>query len=246
MNEESGRSIGTRVEPLRLSIVVPVLNEATVVSDVLGALQPLRERGHEVIVVDGGSGDGTVDTARPFVDRVLRSPPGRAIQMNAGARAASGDVLLFLHADTVPPANADRFILDGLRRSSRAWGRFDVQLSSGTPKLRLVAFFMNQRSRLTGVATGDQAIFVCRTTFEQVGGFPALALMEDVALSVRLKRDSRPLCLRQRVVTSSRKWEREGIVRTVLLMWRLRLAFFFGADTASLARRYYGRGGQES
>ncbi len=240
MNAEHNTAAENPVEPARLTVIVPVLNEVRGIVSALSCLQTLRARGHEVIVVDGGSSDGTPDAARPFADRVLNSPRGRARQMNTGARAARGDVLLFLHADTALPADADRLIVEAFRRSGRMWGRFDVELSPSTPPLRLVAFLMNLRSRLTGIATGDQAMFVRRVPFERIGGFPALALMEDIALSIRLKRESRPVCLRPRAVTSSRKWEREGIVRTVLLMWRLRLAFFFGADSADLARRYYG------
>jgi rSAM/selenodomain-associated transferase 2 len=224
---------------LRLSIIVPVLDEAAGMVTALGRLQPLRLRGHEVIVVDGGSRDGSPEAARAVADHVIQSPRGRALQMNAGARTAKGDVLLFLHADTILPADADHLIIEGLDGSGRAWGRFDVRLSGEATALRVVAFFMNQRSRLTGIATGDQAIFVRRATFERIGGFPALALMEDIALTRRLRRVSRPLCLREQLVASSRKWEREGVVRTVLLMWRLRLAFFLGADPAELARRYY-------
>ncbi len=229
-----------------MSIVVPVLNEGPMLADLLSSLQPLRARGAEVIVVDGGSHDGSAEAARRFADTVLESPRGRALQMNAGARVASGDVLLFLHADTRLPLHADLLIGAALERSDRVWGRFDVRLSGDRSVLRIVECLMNQRSRLTGIATGDQAIFVRRATFEKLGGFPTLALMEDVAFTARLKRESRPLCLRERVVASSRKWEREGALRTIWLMWRLRLAFFCGADPSDLARRYYGRDGQQS
>jgi rSAM/selenodomain-associated transferase 2 len=230
---------------LQVSIVVPVLNEGPMLADLLSSLQPLRARGAEVIVVDGGSHDGSAEAARPLADTVLESPRGRALQMNAGARVASGDVLLFLHADTRLPLHADLLIGAALARSDRVWGRFDVRLSGDRSVLRIVECLMNQRSRLTGIATGDQAIFVRRATFEKVGGFPTLALMEDVAFAARLKRESRPLCLRERVVASSRKWEREGALRTIWLMWRLRLAFFCGADPSDLARRYYRRDGQQ-
>lgn len=227
-----------------LSIVVPVLNEAATLPANLAHLQPLRARGAEVIAVDGGSHDGSLEAARPFADSVLASPRGRAAQMNAGARVASGTVLLFLHADTRLPPDADGLIAAALEHGGSVWGRFDIRLSGNAPLLRVVEFCMNLRSRLTGIATGDQAIFVTRTAFEKVGGFPALALMEDIAFSARLKRESRPLCLRARVVASSRRWERAGAVRTILLMWRLRLAFFLGADPSELARRYYSRDGQ--
>jgi rSAM/selenodomain-associated transferase 2 len=191
-----------------------------------------------VIVVDGGSSDGTRASAAPLADRVLAAPRGRASQMNAGAAAARGDVLLFLHADTQLPADADRLILDGLDARGRAWGRFDVRIDGAHPLLRVVAGLMNLRSRLTGIATGDQAIFVHRAALATAGGFPPLALMEDVALSATLKRISRPLCLRERVVTSGRRWESRGVVRTIVLMWWLRLRYFLGASPERLARLY--------
>ena len=222
---------------MKLSIVMPVLDEAAEIETALSALVPYRQRGVEVIVADGGSSDSTAERARVLADRVISAPQGRSLQMNAGAAAAQGDVLLFLHADTQLPENADGLVLDGLARSGSAWGRFNVRFDGGG-LLRVVAATMNLRSRLTGIATGDQALFVARAAFERVGGFPAIALMEDVALSARLKRVSRPLCLSARVTTSARRWRKHGTLRTVLLMWRLRLRFFLGADPAKLARVY--------
>ena len=226
----------------KLSVIVPALDEGERIAATLDALANLRALGVEVIVVDGGSRDATVQRARLRADRVIPAARGRASQMNAGAEKASGDVLLFLHADTRLPADADHVVLNGLERSGRAWGRFDVKIESRHPLLFVVGWLMNMRSRATGIATGDQAIFVKRDTFREVGGFPAVALMEDIALCKRLKRVSRPLCLRQHVVTSGRRWEQHGVLNTMLLMWRLRLAYFFGADPAELARRY-GYGG---
>jgi rSAM/selenodomain-associated transferase 2 len=220
---------------MRLSIIIPVLNEAAGIEATLRALAPLRGRDVEVIVVDGGSHDGTLDLAGPLTDRVLSAPRGRAAQMNTGAAAAKSDALLFLHVDTHLPQDADRIILDGLR--DHRWGRFDVHFDDGG-LLRLVAIMMNTRSRLTGIATGDQAMFMTRAAFEEVGGFPNIALMEDVALSARLKRLDRPLCLSERATTSGRRWRQHGLWRTILLMWRLRLSFFLGADPARLARAY--------
>jgi rSAM/selenodomain-associated transferase 2 len=220
-----------------LSIIVPVLNEAAEIESALKALAPYRARGVEVIVVDGGSRDDTPRLAGALADRVLAAPRGRAAQMNAGAALARGDTFLFLHADTRLPENADVLINDSLARARRAWGRFDIAFDRGGT-MSLVAFMMNLRSRLTGIATGDQAIFVARKAFDAVAGFPQLALMEDIALSARLKRISRPLCLRARVTTSARRWQQNGILHTVLLMWRLRFAYFLGADPAHLARRY--------
>jgi rSAM/selenodomain-associated transferase 2 len=158
--------------------------------------------------------------------------------MNAGVERARGGVLVFLHADTRLPPDADRLILDDLARSGRAWGRFDVTIEGRSRLLPLVAALMNLRSRLTGIATGDQAMFVTSEAFARAGGFPGIALMEDVALSRRLKRVSKPLCLRARVVTSGRRWDERGALRTILLMWRLRLAYFFGARPDTLAQRY--------
>lgn len=217
----------------RLCIIVPTLNEAAGIRSALQALAPLRSRGHELIVVDGGSDDGTPQLAAGLCDRVLAAPRGRALQMNAGARAARADALLFLHADTRLPPLADKAVLESLR--SRPWGRFDVRIESRHRLLKVVGWAMNLRSRLTGLATGDQAIFVRREFFP---GFPEIPLMEDVALSKLLRRRSRPQCLRLRVTTSGRRWEARGVLRTIVLMWRLRLAYALGADPARLAERY--------
>lgn len=221
-----------------LSIIVPVLNEADAIDGALAALRPLRERGVEVIVADGGSSDGTVARATPHADRVVAAPRGRAAQMNAGAAAARGDALVFLHCDTRLPADAEKLIEDALRDSRAVWGRFDVRIDGRSALLPLVAMTMNLRSRLSGIATGDQTIFVQRDAFETVGRYPDIALMEDVAISRRLKRLSRPTRIVTPVVTSGRRWDERGAVRTILLMWRLRLAYFFGARPDALARRY--------
>jgi rSAM/selenodomain-associated transferase 2 len=189
-------------------------------------------------VVVGGSRDRTADLARPLADQVIAAPRGRGAQMNAGAAAAGGDVFLFLHADTRLPPDADRMVLDGLNNSSWQWGRFDVRIEGKSRLLALVAGLMNWRSLATGIATGDQAMFATRAAFAQVGGFADLPLMEDIELSKRLKRVSRPLCLAARVTASGRRWEQRGTIRTILLMWRLRLAYFLGTEPAALARRY--------
>ncbi len=242
------RTVSLALDPSRLTphasplltIVIPTLNEAPGIVSFLQPLQRLRERGVELILADGGSDDSTVVAASALVDRALTAPRGRALQMNAGAALAGGDVLLFLHADARLPDDAERLILDGLRGSGRRWGRFDVRLSGAATMLRVVEWMMNQRSRLTGVATGDQGLFVERGLFDEIGGFPAIALMEDIALSAMLKRHGLPLCLAQNVVASSRRWEKRGIWRTIALMWRLRLAYFLGAEPARLAEIYYG------
>jgi rSAM/selenodomain-associated transferase 2 len=217
----------------RLSIVIPALNEAQGMRAALEALAPLRARGHEVIVVDGGSSDGTAQIAAELSDRVLPAPRGRALQMNAGAAVAKGDSLVFLHADTRLPDGADEIIRTSLETA--LWGRFDVRIDSRHPLLRIVACAMNLRSRLTGIATGDQAIFVRRDAFT---GFPEIALMEDVAFCKAMKRRGPAACRRETVLTSGRRWESRGVLRTILLMWRLRLAYFLGARPEDLARRY--------
>jgi rSAM/selenodomain-associated transferase 2 len=222
----------------KLAIIIPVLDEGESIAAALDALADLRALGAEVIVVDGGSRDATIQRARLRADHVISAPRGRALQMNAGTERASGDVLLFLHVDTRLPADVDHVVLNGLQRSGRAWGRFDVRIDGRSPLLALVGWLMSMRSRLTGIATGDQVIFVRREAFQAVGGFPAIALMEDIALCKRLKGVSRPLCLRERIITSGRRWEKNGVLNTVLLMWRLRLAYFFGADPEKLAQQY--------
>lgn len=222
---------------LGLSVVIPALNEAAHIPALLSDLAPARAAGAQLILVDGGSSDGTAALAAPGVDRVLSAPRGRATQMNAGARAGAGEVLWFLHADTRLPPEAPGVLLDACRKGA-AWGRFDVLLSGRLPVLRLVERAMSLRSCLTGIATGDQGIFVTREAFGQVGGFPEIPLMEDIALSKALRRLTRPICLKTRILTSSRRWEEGGVIRTILLMWRLRLAYALGADPRRLARLY--------
>jgi rSAM/selenodomain-associated transferase 2 len=220
----------------RLTIVLPVLNEAALIVAALQALAPLRARGAEIIVADGGSRDGTGRLAAPLADRVIAAPRGRGAPMNAGAALGTGEAFLFLHADTTLPDNADRLIEAALAR--RAWGRFDLRIAGRHPLLAIIARMINWRSRLTGIATGDQAIFVTRAAFQAVGGFPELPLMEDIAISRRLKRLSRPFCIATPVVTSGRRWETNGVIATILLMWRLRLAYYLGVEPAVLAQRY--------
>jgi rSAM/selenodomain-associated transferase 2 len=225
---------------MKLSIVMPVLNEADGIEDALRALAPLRRRGVEVVVADGGSSDVTVALARPLADIVIAAPRGRGTQMNAGAAASSGDVLLFLHADTRLPGEADALIRDGLARSGctlgRFWGRFDVRIAGAHPLFPIITAAMNLRSRMTSIATGDQAIFMSRAAFGS--GFPDIALMEDIAMTKRLKRVGPPLCIAAPVVTAGRRWEKHGVMRTIVLMWWLRLAYFLGANPTWLARSY--------
>ncbi len=221
---------------MKLSVIIPTLNEASGIVSTLMPLQSWREQGHEIIIADGGSQDKTLSLAQPLSDNIINAPKGRAQQMNAGAANASGDVLLFLHADTRLPDNAPELISNALHNTQ--WGRFDVTLSGHHFMFRIVEFMMNTRSRLTGIATGDQAIFIKRDLFEKEHGFANIPLMEDIEISKRLKKIFRPACIKERLVTSSRRWEQYGIAKTILLMWRLRLAYFFGTPPDKLAKRY--------
>ena len=237
---------------MRLSVVLPVLNEAAGIIDALLPLQSVRDRA-EIIVVDGGSRDNTCELARPLADHVLVSEPGRARQMNVGAAVASGDVLVFLHADTQLPLGFEELIRQALGSAHAAnagilvdlesevqWGRFDVRLSPSSPTLSLVSWMMNQRSRLTGICTGDQAIFVRRDLFARLGGYADIPLMEDIELSRRLRKIARPACLRPALTTSSRKWQKHGVWRTIGLMWWIRLQYWAGVSPDRLVRQYYG------
>ncbi len=226
---------------MRLSIVIPALNEADNILATLKPLQAMRTRGVEIILADGGSADNTTKLAAPMVDRVIKPRKGRAGQMNAGAAIATGDTLLFLHADSILPQDADALIANGLQSASRTWGRFDVTIKGQHFFLPVVAWFMNHRSRLTGIATGDQGLFMTADAFNVAGGFADMPLMEDVAICVALKKSGAPLCLTQRIFTSGRRWEKHGVWRTILLMWRIRLAYFFGADPVALHRAYHGK-----
>ena len=220
-----------------LSIVMPALNEAAGIEATLQALQELRARGVELVLADGGSSDATPALARPFVDAVVDAPRGRALQMNAGSARARADALLFLHADTRLPPLGDVLVLQALAGAA-CWGRFDVRIEGRPWMLRVVAALMNLRSRASGIATGDQAIFVTREAFERVGGFPVQPLMEDIEISRRLKRLGRPACLGARVCTSGRRWEQRGVWRTIVLMWRLRWRYWRGESAAQLAQAY--------
>lgn len=221
-----------------ISVIVPMLNEAASIETTLAPLQPFRGDRLEVVVVDGSSTDDSVMRARPFADQVTTSPRGRACQMNAGASAARHHLLLFLHADTRLPGNGLELLSERLTSSSSFWGRFDVRFDDARGLMPFVAWMMNWRSRLTGVATGDQAMFVTRDLFAAVGGFPEIELMEDIEMSVALKRQAIPWCVRQTVTTSARRWHKHGQLRTIALMWFLRGAYALGASPAWLKARY--------
>lgn len=220
-----------------ISVIIPVWREASIIESCLASLGGLREAGHEVVVVDGGSDDDTASLAQAGCDHVLVTSSGRAAQMNAGACLAQGVVLVFLHADTrLPPMAVERLL--AFAESGYHWGRFDVRLSGNRWLFRVIEWFMNHRSRLTGIATGDQAIFVRRSVFESVSGYSNQPLMEDVDLCRRLRQISAPLCIAEPVVTDSRRWESKGVLRTIWLMWRLRWRYWRGESPETLAREY--------
>ena len=221
-----------------ISVIIPTLNEAANIVATLQSLQAMRQRGNEVIVVDGGSSDATTSLAAPLADRIIHSNAGRARQMNAGAATARGDILWFLHADTIPDEKADCLIRNAVLKKSGRWGYFHVRLSGHHPPLRMIETCMNIRTRLTAVATGDQGIFVEADLFRAVGGFADIPLMEDIEISKKLKQLGRPARIASPLTTSSRRWEENGVFATILLMWRLRLAWFLGANPEKLARRY--------
>lgn len=223
---------------LTISVVVPTLNEANNLANTLEPLRRLRGR-VEVIVVDGGSTDATLSIAHQLADKVLSSLPGRARQMNAGADVANGRAILFLHADTLLPADFPEQVNRALTETASLWGRFDITYSPSTPLLRVVAWMVNRRSRLTSVCTGDQAIFVRACIFRDFGRFAEIPLMEDVELSRRLRYLTPPACIDSRVISSSRRWLEKGTLRTILLMWRLRLLYWFGIPAERLAQIYY-------
>jgi rSAM/selenodomain-associated transferase 2 len=218
-----------------LSVVVPTLNEAANLEEVL---RDVRRPGVELLVVDGGSTDGTAAAARRYADTVLVAERGRALQMNAGAAAARGDVLLFLHADTKLPGAFPELVETALEDVRVVGGRFDVRLDASGLVYAMVGHLMNVRSRWTRVATGDQAIFVRRELFRRIGGYPAIPLMEDIEFSRRLKRAGRLACLRSTVTTSARRWQRHGPIRTILLMWALRVLYYCGVSPQRLRRVY--------
>lgn len=223
---------------MKISIIIPARNEAENIIRLLQSLQAFRKSGHELILVDGHSEDDTASIAGPLVDKLIKTSASRALQMNAGAGEATGDVLWFLHADSVVPEQADKLIINAVTMETYTWGRFDIRLSGRQRLLRLVESSMNLRSRLTGIATGDQGVFVSRGLFYKAGGFPHQRLMEDIALSKHLKKYQAPICLREKLETSSRRWEQRGIIRTILLMWRLRMAYYLGVSADKLALHY--------
>jgi rSAM/selenodomain-associated transferase 2 len=221
---------------MKFSIIIPTFNESATIQSCLLALQSLRDHA-EIIVVDGDSNDNTIEIATAYADKILSSERGRAKQMNHGAAQATGDILLFLHADTELPEHALSLIAQQLT-TQQPWGRFDIELCGESIMFKVIAFMMNWRSRLTGIATGDQVLFISKTVFNAVGGYPDIALMEDIALSGALKKISPPVCLTAKVKSSARRWQHDGIYKTILLMWSLRLRYWLGQDPQYLAELY--------
>lgn len=222
---------------MNIALIVPVLNEAESLTALIDQLSQLRQSVAKIVIVDGGSTDNTLEMLEDSDFKIVSAPKGRALQMNAGVLHSNADILVFLHADTKLPANAIKTI-EKVISAGALWGRFDVCISGGHPMYRVIALMMNWRSRLTGIATGDQAIFMCRTVFNVVGGFPEQPLMEDIEISKRLRKISRPACLPETVITSGRRWQKYGVWRTILLMWRLRFAYWRGVPASTLAEYY--------
>jgi rSAM/selenodomain-associated transferase 2 len=222
----------------KLSIIIPIYNESEQLAELFDHLEPYRERGHQIIFVDGQSDDNSVELVDQAGYLVIPSERSRAGQMNTGARKATEDVLLFLHADTRLPENADQLIGSALANTRYVWGRFDAQITGNHLLLPVVATMMNARSRLSGIATGDQGIFVRRTVFENLGGYASQPLMEDIELSRRLLTLAKPQYLRQKVTTSGRRWVLRGVCKTILLMWYLRFLYWRGVDPKILVGKY--------
>lgn len=244
MHCRTGKQLQRRAVTLPLiSVIVPTLNEARTLAPTLNPLQSQRQRDIEIILVDGGSSDETIDIAAPLVDTLMECQPGRALQMNTGAACAKGDLLLFLHADTLLSAKALPALKSLLQEKSEFWGRFDVTADSDRWIYQLVTRMMNLRSCVTRVATGDQAMFIHRSLFLKSGGFPEIPLMEDIAISKKLRKIQRPLCLRSKAIISTRYWQRNGVTRSILRMWRLRLVYFLGVSPHRLVQQYYRENG---
>jgi len=237
MNREMAVTVDVVSKP-QLSIIIPTLNESRTIAHTLLALQPLKQAGHQIILVDGGSTDDTLAQAGSLADLVLSTARGRASQMQFGALSADGDMLWFLHADTVPGSKAVGQVEQLSTRLKNRWGYFQVSFREKSILLAMISRLMNLRSRLTAVGTGDQGIFVSRELYDAVGGFDDIPLMEDISLCKKLRKISRPRCLSGTLQTSARRWLNNGIIRTILLMWCLRFAYFVGVKPNALARFY--------
>lgn len=234
----AAHSIHNRV--MKVSVIIPVLNERENLDRLLGELQGIRAAGHEIIVVDGGSHDGSTSIAQGRSDKFIRHERGRGIQMNAGAYCATGEVLLFLHADTRLPPDFLSAVQAACNHNLGQWGFFRIRLSGNNRLFRIIDTCMNLRSRFTGIATGDQCLFVTKQLFREDGGYEEIPIMEDIALCRRLKRTCQPVVLSDSVTTSSRRWQQQGAVKTIISMWVLRLAYYLGISPSRLVRFYYG------
>lgn len=221
----------------KISIIIPCLNEEENILETLLPLQKSRQRGHEIILCDGGSTDSTITLSTPYVDKIITSNKGRAIQMNNGAASATGNIFCFLHADTIATENIDSLIISALH-SNKLWGRFNIRLNNNKWPFRIIESLINIRSCISGIASGDQGIFIHSSVFNKLDGFKNQPLMEDIELSKRLKKITRPACIKDTLITSSRRWEKHGIIQTVILMWTLRLKYFLGTPVEKLHTRY--------
>ncbi len=219
-----------------IAIVIPVRNEAAMLPQALQRLKALQGV-DEIVFVDGESSDGSAALIQAAGFICLLSTAGRAKQMNMGTAQTKSEIILYLHVDT---AISSSHISDIKKTYNQAfaYGRFDVSLSNKRLTYRIISFFINLRSCLSKVATGDQGIFVRRTMFEAVGGYPEIPLMEDIALTKALRRKGKVLCLRNKLETSSRRWEQHGVMRTVWLMWKLRFLYWLGVSPEKLAGMY--------
>lgn len=222
-----------------IAVIIPVLNEAQQLDELILRVNSLQSNGARVVIVDGGSNDGTIEQLQQTKIELISSEKGRAKQMNKGWRSVQAESYWFLHADCQPPNSALADIQNTLNNRQR-WGRFNVSLSGRSPMFRIIEFMMNWRSCLTQVATGDQGIFVEARLLEEIDGIPDIPLMEDIALSKQLRKHSRGACIKSPMIVSSRRWEKSGIVRMTVLMWWLRLRYFLGANPAELYKSYYG------
>jgi rSAM/selenodomain-associated transferase 2 len=223
---------------MKISVIIPVYNEKGRLPVLLEKLAPVIDNGHEIIVVDGGSTDGTCENLSDSAASMVHSDKGRSRQMNAGAHQACGDIFWFLHVDSDFPVPVDAYIQTLVKLGEMQWGRFDVSLSGSRMIFRIIETMMNLRSRLTGISTGDQGLFVHNSLFNDIGGFADIAIMEDIEICKRLKKKSRPINATIRLQSSSRRWQKHGVLSTILLMWKMRILFFIGVDTAKLARLY--------
>ncbi len=225
----------------KFSFIIPVLNEESFFVEQTKIFTSLLEQGHEVIVVDGGSTDQSVVIAEQIGCICISTNPSRGHQLHIGAKKSSNQILVFMHADTLLPPSGLGNIRNVMEKANNYWGRFNVVFTNQKLVFKVIAWFMNKRSCLTGIVTGDHTFFMKREIYFNSGGFSDIPIMEDIELSKKLRKYSRPVCLSEKVITSSRKWEQQGVLKTILLMWYLRLLFYVGVPAEKLAKRYYSK-----